>query len=261
MADRPGLEVSELTIRFGGLTAVDSLSLAAPRGQITGLIGPNGAGKSTTFNACCGLLAPSTGRVTFDGADVTSMRPERRARLGLGRTFQRMDLFWSVTVEANVALGLEARLAGGSPLRHLWSRRSENVEIERATAEAIELCGLGRIADQPVARLSTGQRRLVELARAIAGGFDVLLLDEPSSGLDPSETRGFGDILLHLVRERGTGILLVEHDMELVMSCCSQNHVIDCGVSIFVGTPAETPASPVGGGAYLGPETIAAAGA
>jgi ABC-type branched-subunit amino acid transport system ATPase component len=256
MAERAGLEVTELTIRFGGLTAVDALSLRAPRGQITGLIGPNGAGKSTTFNACTGLLAPSSGRVAFDGTDVTSMRPERRAQLGLGRTFQRMDLFWSVSVEANVALGREARLAGGSPLRHLLCPGRERAEIEGATAEAIDLCGLGPIADRPVAGLSTGQRRLVELARAIAGGFDVLLLDEPSSGLDPAETRAFAEILLHLAGDRGTGILLVEHDMELVMSCCAHIHVIDFGVHIFEGSPAETQASPDVRRAYLGADVV-----
>jgi ABC-type branched-subunit amino acid transport system ATPase component len=131
--------------------------------------------------------------------------------------------------------------------------------VAQAATEAIDLCGIGAIADRPVAGLPTGQRRLVELARAIAGGFGMLLLDEPSSGLDPSETGAFGEILRHLVRERGTGILLVEHDMELVMSCCEHIHVIDFGVAIFDGTPEETQRSPVVREAYLG--TTAGAGA
>jgi ABC-type branched-subunit amino acid transport system ATPase component len=259
MAEPLDLEVRDLTIRFGGHTAVDSLSLRAPAGRITGLIGPNGAGKSTTFNACSGLLAPSSGQVRLGGQDVTALRPERRARLGLGRTFQRMELFDSVTVADNVALGLEARLAGGAPLRHLLCPSAERARLAAATEEAIGLCGLDQIAGRPVAGLSTGQRRLVELARVIAGGFGLLLLDEPSSGLDQSETAAFGAILRHLVDQRGTGILLVEHDMDLVMSCCERINVIDFGVAIFEGTPAETQGSEVVRRAYLGEQPIAGA--
>jgi ABC-type branched-subunit amino acid transport system ATPase component len=252
MREANGLEVDGLTVQFGGHMAVSSLSLVAPRGEITGLIGPNGAGKSTTFDACSGLLTPSHGVIRLDGRDITSLRPEQRAQLGLGRTFQRMQLFDSVSVRANVELGLEARLAAGSPWRQLLCRRAERERIEAAADEAIALCGIGAIATLPVGGLSTGQRRLVELARAIAGGFPLLLLDEPSSGLDPTETAAFGKILRHLVDQRGTGILLVEHDMSLVMSCCRRINVIDFGVSIFEGTPEATQASPEVRQAYLG---------
>ena len=249
-----GIEVQDLSVTFGGLVAVDALSLSAPPGRITGLIGPNGAGKTTTFNACTGLVRPASGHVEIGGIDVTSASPERRGQLGLGRTFQRMELYDSVRVRDNVALGLEARLAGDSPVRHLLARSGDREHIDRAAADAIEVCGIGPIADTPVSGLSTGQRRLVELARAIAGGFGLLLLDEPSSGLDPAETAAFGRILEKLVAERGIGILLVEHDMSLVMTSCEHLFVIDFGQLIFDGTPAETQASSVVRSAYLGAE-------
>jgi ABC-type branched-subunit amino acid transport system ATPase component len=249
-----GLVVSGLTVRFGGHTAVDGLDLEAPPGRLTGLIGPNGAGKTTTFNACTGLLRPTAGAVRFHGRDVTSVGPAARARLGLGRTFQRMELWGSMTVAENVGLGVEAGLAGANPLRHLIPRRRERADRRRRVDEALARCGLGDIAGRPAAALSTGQRRLLELARATACGFDVLLLDEPSSGLDHTESARVGGILRELVEDAGTGILLVEHDMALVMSICDYIYVLDFGELIFEGTPAETMASPAVRSAYLGSE-------
>src|SRR5436309_11829954 len=161
-----GLTVRDLTIRYGGNVAVSGFSLAAPLGRVTGLIGPNGAGKTTTFNACSGLLRPSAGRVSLFGADVTNLAPSARARLGLGRTFQRMELFDSLTVAQNVRLGREAALAGRNPLRQLISTAADRRAIAAAIAEAIDLCGIGDLAGLPAGSLSTGQRRLVELARA-----------------------------------------------------------------------------------------------
>ena len=247
-----GLRVEDLVVRYGGATAVDSVSISAPVGRITGLIGPNGAGKTTTFNACSGLVKPSAGRVQLNGLDITDAPPQRRAQLGLGRTFQRMELFDSLTVERNVALGREAHLAGASPLRHLVCRRADRDRIGIATAEAIELCGIGDLAGRSAGSLSTGQRRLVELARVVAGDFALLLLDEPSSGLDHDETESFGGILRSLVRERGLGILLVEHDMSLVMSTCQHLFVLDFGRLIFEGEAAAAQASHVVREAYLG---------
>src|SRR5581483_3440728 len=190
-----GLVIDDLTIRYGGAVAVSGLSLDAPLGLLTGLIGPNGAGKTTTFNACSGLLKPTTGQVHLFGEDVTHLGPPVRARRGLGRTFQRMQLFDSLTVEQNVALGREAAMAGGSPLRQLLCTARDRHLIAASRDEAIELCGLAPLADRRVGSLSTGQRRLVELARVLAGDFRFLLLDEPSSGLDKAETDGFGEIL------------------------------------------------------------------
>ncbi|HVW34358.1 MAG TPA: ABC transporter ATP-binding protein [Acidimicrobiia bacterium] len=250
-----GLHLDGVTVRFGGAIAVDGLSMDAPMGRITGLIGPNGAGKTTTFNVISGLLRPSTGCVAIGGADVTRSAPHHRARLGVGRTFQRMELFDSLSVERNVALGREAVTAGSAPLRHLVCTGRRRSEVAAATAEALQLCGIETIADQPVGSLSTGQRRIVELARAAAGGFRLLLMDEPSSGLDSEETAVFGGILSSLVAERGIGILLVEHDMELVMSICDYIYVLDFGVRIFDGAPGAVASSPVVQAAYLGAAT------
>jgi ABC-type branched-subunit amino acid transport system ATPase component len=249
-----GLQVEGITIRFGGLTAVDGVSLEAPLARITGLIGPNGAGKTTTFNACSGLVRPTAGRVRLHGEDVTDLPPQARAQRKLGRTFQRMELYDSLSVRSNVELGREAGLAGSQPLRHLRGRRGDRALVREVADRALETCGIADLADRRPADLSTGQRRLVELARCLAGDFDVLLLDEPSSGLDRRETERFGDVLLETVRERGVGILIVEHDMELVMRVCDYLYVIDFGKPVFDGTPQETAVSPVVRAAYLGSE-------
>ena len=204
-------------------------------GRITGLIGPNGAGKTTTFNACSGLNRPSSGRILLHGQDVSGLSPAARARLGLGRSFQVMQLCESLTVFDNVALGRESSQAGARPISQLVASRDDQRVRTAAAAEALELCGITDLADRQAGELSTGQRRLVELARCLAGPFDLLLLDEPSSGLDRDETAQFGDVLQRVVDERGCGILLVEHDMSLVMRVCSYMYVLDFGVLIFDG--------------------------
>jgi ABC-type branched-subunit amino acid transport system ATPase component len=249
-----GLSVRELTVRFGGHTAVDRASFEAPMGRVTGLIGPNGAGKTTTFNACSGLLRPSSGTITLAGKDTSHRSPAARAQLGLGRTFQRMELFDGLTVEQNIALGREARLAGRHPFKQMRATRAERKAVRRATDEAVELCGLGALRREQVGALSTGQRRLVDLARVLAGDFSLLLLDEPSSGLDTSETDAFGEIVATVVAERGCGVLLVEHDMALVMSICAYLYVLDFGEMIFEGAPDEVRASELVRAAYLGSE-------
>ncbi|MFN2536648.1 MAG: ABC transporter ATP-binding protein, partial [Mycobacteriales bacterium] len=218
--------------------------------------GPNGAGKTTTFNACTGLLRPTEGRVRLFGEDVTSLPPQARARRGLGRTFQRMELFDSLTVLENIAMGREAAMAGAAPLSHLAARRAHRRLLEEVTREALDRCGIADLALRRTADLSTGQRRLVELARAVAGGFRMLLLDEPSSGLDKSETKRFGEILGELVADGQRGILIVEHDMALVMGICSYLYVLDFGQLLFQGTPAEVGASPIVRAAYLGSEEV-----
>lgn len=255
-ADERGLELESLTVRYGGVTAVDGVTLAAPRGRITGLIGPNGAGKTTTFAACSGLTRAHAGRIALFGTDVTGASPQRRAQLGMARTFQRMELFDSLTVSENVALGLEANLAGTNPLRHLRSTREESRAVEQATQEAMRLCSLVGLGGRRVGDLSTGQRRLVELARSVASGSSLLLLDEPTSGLDRSETARLGEILRDLVQQRAAGILLVEHDMSLVMSVCDYIYVLDFGQQLFAGTPAEVATSEVVRTAYLGSEPV-----
>ncbi|MGE0307706.1 MAG: branched-chain amino acid ABC transporter ATP-binding protein/permease, partial [Acidimicrobiia bacterium] len=249
-----GLAVENLSVRFGGLVAVDGVSFEAPLGRITGLIGPNGAGKTTTFNSCSGLNKPSSGRVTLHGRDISSLSPAARAREGLGRTFQIMQLCESLTVADNVALGRESSQAGAKVLSQIAASPADNHVRAASTAEALELCGISSLAHLQAGSLSTGQRRLVELARCLAGPFDLLLLDEPSSGLDREETERFGQVLANVVRERGCGILLVEHDMSLVMKVCSYIYVLDFGRQIFEGTAAEVAASPAVQAAYLGSE-------
>lgn len=253
-----GLAVEGLVVRFGGLVAVDGVSLSAPTNRITGLVGPNGAGKTTTFNACTGLNKPSQGRIMLFGRDVSRSSPQARAQLGLGRTFQRMELYDSLTVAENVSLGLEARLAGSLPWRLLVGRRGEGSLVRAAAQRAIDRCRIGHLSGRRPADLSTGQRRLVELARAIAGGAQLLLLDEPSSGLDRTETEAFAEVLIGLVAEEGRGILLVEHDMSLVMSVCDYVYVLDFGRPIFEGTTAALASSPVVRSAYLGSEGVEA---
>jgi ABC-type branched-subunit amino acid transport system ATPase component/branched-subunit amino acid ABC-type transport system permease component len=246
------LKVDSVTVRFGGLVAADQITLTAPVGRITGLIGPNGAGKTTTFNACSGLVRPSDGSIWLDGQRIDRLAPPARARRGLGRTFQQMELFDSLSVRENVALGCEGGYAGWNPLDHLISRRGQQGHITAQTAEALVLCGLVELADAPVGTLSTGQRRLVELARCVAGPFHVLLLDEPSSGLDRIETERFGEVVAGIVSHRGVGVLLIEHDMTLVNRLCDYVYVLDFGKLIFEGTATELGASEIVCAAYLG---------
>jgi ABC-type branched-subunit amino acid transport system ATPase component len=250
--DQTGLEIEGLHIRFGGLVAVDDVDLSAPLGTITGLIGPNGAGKTSTFNSLSGLNREVTGRVRFRGVDVARLGPAARGRLGLGRTFQRMELCDSLSVFDNVALGNECPRVGRHLIRQVLGSRSAQHDMTARTFEALELCGVADLADRQASELSTGQRRLVELARCLAGPFSMLLLDEPSSGLDRRETERFGVTLRHVTDVRGCGILLVEHDMSLVMTVCSRIYVLDFGKLIFEGTPSAVADSPIVRDAYLG---------
>jgi ABC-type branched-subunit amino acid transport system ATPase component/branched-subunit amino acid ABC-type transport system permease component len=248
------LEVVDISVNFGGVRALSHVSLAAPVGQVTGLIGPNGAGKTTLFNCCSGLIHPSAGRVRLNGQDITSLSRPHRAQLGLGRTFQRTELFDSLTVRENIAVGREAGLAGSSPVRQLASKRGDDSTIREAVEDAMSLVGVEQLADQQAGLLTTGQRRLVELARVLAGSFSVVMLDEPSAGLDSDETARLGEILRHIVDRRGVGILVVEHDLSLVRQICERIYVLEFGQLIFDGTPSEMLASDVVRIAYLGEE-------
>jgi ABC-type branched-subunit amino acid transport system ATPase component/ABC-type branched-subunit amino acid transport system permease subunit len=248
----PGLVVEDLTVRFGGLVAVNGVNIEAPRGRITALIGPNGAGKTTTFNACFGMNRPTGGTVTFSGHNVSSLPTWARARRGIGRTFQIIQLCDSLTVRENVEFGREAWLAGSQLWRQLVASPRERHATISAASEAMELCGISHLADMQAGALSTGQRRLVELARSLAGPYKLLLLDEPSSGLDAAETGHFSEVLRQVVTERHLGILLVEHDMSLIMGICDYIYVLDFGTLIFEGSPAEVAASATVRTAYLG---------
>jgi ABC-type branched-subunit amino acid transport system ATPase component/branched-subunit amino acid ABC-type transport system permease component len=247
-----GLEVNNLVVQYGGTVAVKDVSFTAPLGQITGLIGPNGAGKTSTFNAVSGLVRCKTGSITLDGAELRGMAPYRRAQNGLGRTFQRTQLFDSLTVRRNVEMGCEASLSGRNVASQLIVTPGDRERVASATREAVELTGTGELLDQQAGLLSTGQRRLVELATVLAGPFDLLLLDEPSSGLDARESAAFGRVLRRVVDERGSGILLVEHDMRLVQEICDFVFVLDFGSLLFRGTTREMSESDVVRRAYLG---------
>jgi ABC-type branched-subunit amino acid transport system ATPase component/branched-subunit amino acid ABC-type transport system permease component len=251
-AAREGLIVRQLSVSFGGVRAVDDINLKASTGMITGLVGPNGAGKTTTFNACSGLNRPNAGRILLHGVDMTREGAAQRARSGLGRTFQRTELFNSLTVRQNIAMGREATMAGANPWTQIFGSRHANQLISAATDEALDITGTAGFADSQVGLLPIGQRRLVELARVLAGPFDLLLLDEPSSGLDGHETHEFGRVLRTVVQDRGCGILLVEHDMTLIREVCDYVYVLDFGLMIFEGSPEEMQQSEQVRAAYLG---------
>jgi branched-chain amino acid transport system ATP-binding protein len=235
------LQARGLTVRFGGHLAVNNVDLDVEAGAITGLIGPNGAGKTTIFNALCGLQELVVGRVLLDDEDITRLPTHQRARRGLARTFQRLELFGSLTTHENLQVAAEYRdrLTPGGP------------DPVQQVADTIEFVGLQAIADTRTDALSTGQARLVELARALVTRPKVLLLDEPASGLDADETAGFTQLLRTLAGD-GMAVLVVEHDMPLVMSTCSVIHVLDFGTLIAVGAPDEIQADQAVLDAYLG---------
>ena len=255
-----GLSARGVVVRFGGLVALNGVSVEAPRGRITGLIGPNGAGKTTLFNVCCGFQKPDEGDVWLDGSAISGESPARRARLGLGRTFQRMELFGSLTVRENVELAAEAAHVGDDPLTQLGlvgGSRKIRKETREIASGLLEDTGLTGLADRLAGEISTGQGRLVELARALARGPRLLLLDEPSSGLDAAESHEFGQLLVRLVRDRDLGILMVEHDMSLVLNICEWIYVLDFGRPLMNGTADEVRNSEEVRAAYLGQQGAA----
>ncbi|GGO72745.1 ABC transporter ATP-binding protein [Nonomuraea cavernae] len=242
----PLLETRGITVRFGGNLAVDEVSVGIEPGRITGLIGPNGAGKTTLFNTVTGLLRPDAGQVLLDGADITRLPPARRARLGLARTFQRLELFLSLSVRDNVRVAGDIRRAGG-----------HRADVGKETDRVLELTGLSDIADLDVSGIPTGRARVVEVARALMTSPRVLLLDEPASGQTEAETDAFARLLTGLAAD-GLAICLVEHDLPLVMRLCSTIHVLDYGAVIASGTPREIQESPQVIAAYIGTEEVSA---
>jgi len=241
------LDVSGVEVRFGGVHALKAVNLHVDEGIITGLIGPNGAGKTTLFNVVCGMQDTQGGQVIFDGKEINGLKPHRRARLGIARTFQRLEVFGSLTARENLLVAAE--------IHRRWARDDSN---PRAIAqEIIDLVGLGAVAEQQVDSMPTGLARLVELGRALAVRPRLVLLDEPSSGLDESESADFAELLLRLV-DRGLAVLLVEHDMELVMQVCTRIFVLDFGQILAVGNPTEIQSNEAVRAAYLGTGSEAA---
>jgi branched-chain amino acid transport system ATP-binding protein len=225
----PLLQADEINVTFGGHHALVDVSLDANEGEVTGLIGPNGAGKTTCFNVLSGLQAPDSGRVHFDGEEISSVPAFKRGRLGMARTFQRIEVFGSLTVFENVLVAAE--------IRRRWTRGSKDERDAREEAdEIVDLVGLRKVADQRVDSIPTGLARLTELARGLATRPRLVLLDEPSSGLDDDESDAFGELLIDLAKKRGLAILLVEHDIDLVMQVCDRIHVLEFGQIIANGT-------------------------
>jgi len=235
----PALEVSAVSVRFGGLLALEQVDLVAEVGTITGLIGPNGAGKTTLFNVVCGLQSPKEGRVSIGGRDVTRLPPFKRARAGLARTFQRLEPFGLLTVRENVRLAADI---------------AKRTHPDAVADELLERLRIAELGPQRADRLPTGQARLVELARALATSPTVLLLDEPASGQDEHETATFRELLRDIASD-GVAIVLVEHDIQLVMDVCEQVHVLDLGRVLASGPPAEVQQDEAVLAAYLGATT------
>jgi ABC-type branched-subunit amino acid transport system ATPase component len=249
------LHCRDVTVRFGGVVALDGVSLDVPAGAAVGLVGPNGAGKSTLFGVLTGFIRPANGVVSFGGQDITGLTSHARSRLGLARTFQQPELFASLTVRQHLVLARRMRydrgriwsdLVPGFGLRRPSRREAGDVE------ETLELLGLLQVADQVPASLPLGSRRLLEVGRSLASDPKAVLLDEPGAGLDPTETRALSAALVRTRAERGVSLLLVEHDLEFVFTVCESIYVLDFGVLIAHGTAAEVLANQTVRSAYLG---------
>jgi ABC-type branched-subunit amino acid transport system ATPase component len=248
----PLLDARGITKRFAGITALDDVSLTVEPGEAVGLIGPNGAGKTTFFNCLLGMLRPDAGSVHFAGTNITRLPVHKRARLGFGRTFQRIELFTGMTVREHLLVAERARLGTG----RLWKdclnlAQPTDEELERAQ-RTLDLVGLGDVADRRIEALSLGRARLVELGRALMTEPQLLLLDEPSSGLDQRETEDLVQTLREVQRDRGTAILLVEHDIGMVQSFAERLYVLDFGTLIAQGATGEVMKDAAVQRAYLG---------
>ncbi len=253
MSDALALEAREVTVQFGGLRALDNVSLSVPPKAIVGMIGPNGAGKTTLFGVLSGLLTPKSGKVFLDGTDVTRSSAATRARKGLARTFQRLELFGELTVREHLVLAYRVRNQRSNLLKDLVGLGRRPAEGEGAEVDRIlEMLGIRDLAHVPATVLPLGTGRLVEVARAAASAPKVLLLDEPSSGLDADETDRLVDVLRRLRAEEGTTMVLVEHNVDMVLGLVDHVTVLDFGQTIATGTPAEIRANPAVQNAYLG---------
>jgi branched-chain amino acid transport system ATP-binding protein len=246
------LEVSDVTVRFGGLTALDAVSLAVAPGDIVGVIGPNGAGKTTLLNVLCGFVRPNEGQVLIDGRAYPHLRPHQLAGLGIARTLQGVGLFDRLSALENVMTGANCRATAGffSALLGLPPSERDDRKLRQEARQALDRVGAGDVADSRPGELPYGMRKRVALARALAAQPKLLLLDEPASGLSEGELTELGDLIRELAAE--TSLVIVEHHMDLMMSVCRSLVVLDFGRVISRGTPAKIQADPAVATAYLG---------
>ena len=242
----PALEVRDLAVSFGGVTALRGVDLVVGAGEVVGIIGPNGAGKTTLFDLVSGFTVPDRGRVLLSGVDVTDASPDARARAGLGRSFQSARLFPALTVRENIAVALERKAVANPLLAVVWAPKVRTSErrIARQCDRLIDLMGLDAYADSTLAELSTGSRRAVDVACILASEPSLLLLDEPSSGLAQAETEALGPLLQRIVRETGCGMLVIEHDLPLVTALSDRMVAMEAGAVLVTGTPEQVRSDP-----------------
>ena len=246
------LEALDVSVAFSGIRALDGVSMSVAAGERVGLIGPNGAGKTTLFNCLLGILRPDAGRVLLNGVDVGGWPAHRRARAGVGRTFQRVELFSDTTVREHLLIAERIRNGTGAFWKDILGLGRPRPEEIAVCDEVLELLGIAGLAHKPVESLSLGQSRLVEVGRALMTGPQVLLLDEPSSGLDRDETQALATTLRAVQDTTGYAVLLVEHDVALVSDFTERTYVLDSGALIAEGPTADVLADPAVRRAYLG---------
>src|SRR6201996_3993351 len=252
MADAPLLQLRNVCKSFGGIQPVHSITFDVFAGESVGLVGPNGAGKTTLFNCVCGQLRPEQGEVVFDGQPLLGLPTYKRARLGIGRTYQKVEVFTDMSVRDHLLVAERSRQGEGRLWRDLLNMRKPKKDEMDRVESTLELVGISHLADTSVNALGLGHCRLVELARALATEPKILLADEPSSGLDLHETAEVAAVLRTVQRERGTAVLLVEHDLAMVAEVVDRAVVMDLGAMLFAGTFDECMADPAVRDAYLG---------